>query len=150
MTTSGEDRQRQITDEAYARIRARNAELLAKGHTVAEINDAERLGILETEPVPGVDDPFADGFLHPDYVANAAIDDAGNVHTEYVLRGYQQLAELNAIGGVDVLGGSEGRLEQIELALDSGDLDLDEAVARYGSIGQKRRLRRLKAVGLVS
>jgi hypothetical protein len=85
-----------------------------------------------------------------DYVPTVNVSPDGNVETDLVMRGFEQFAELNAIGGVEILGGSEGRLQQIEMALDSGDLDLDEAVARYGSIGQKRRLRRLRAAGLVS
>lgn len=75
------------------------------------------------------------------------VDD--RVHADFVERAQLQATELNAKGGVNILGGPVERLDEINIALDDG-VDLMAAVERFGDEGQKVRARQLIADGRIS
>lgn len=83
-----------------------------------------------------------------DYVPNPFTADDG-VHVELVYRAYLQLEQINALGGVNLLGGSRERLEDIHGGLEDG-MDLMTAVARFGDDGQQNRAQQLIAAGKIS
>lgn len=64
-----------------------------------------------------------------DYVPDVETSEDG-VHPDLVLRAYQQLAQLNALGGVNTLGGSAESLDAIYLALEDA-MDLVTAVELF-------------------
>ncbi|MGO2861433.1 MAG: hypothetical protein ACTIC1_09770 [Brevibacterium sp.] len=83
-----------------------------------------------------------------DYVPELMVTEDGIV-TDFVERAQLQASELNAMGGVSVLGGPHERLGEINLALDEG-VDLVAAVERFGNQSQQMRARQLIDGGLVS
>jgi len=74
-----------------------------------------------------------------DYVPNPFTADDG-VHVDLVYRAYLQLEQINALGGISLLGGSRERLEDIYGGLEDG-MDLLTAVARFGDDEQQQRSR---------
>lgn len=83
-----------------------------------------------------------------DYVPNVFTADDGT-HTELVMRGFQQLEQLNGLGGVNVLGGSAEALDAIYGAIEEG-MDLVTAVELFGDEIQKLRAHELIAAGQVT
>lgn len=83
-----------------------------------------------------------------DYVPDAMVTDDG-IETDFVGRAQQQATELNAMGGVNILGGPLEGCDEINLTLDDG-VDLVTAVQRFGDEGQIRRVRELIADGWIS
>lgn len=78
------------------------------------------------------------------------VDLAGDeVVADFVERGQLQATELNALGGVNALGGSLERRDEINLALDDG-FDLLAAVEQFGDEEQKMRVRRLISTGQIT
>lgn len=90
-----------------------------------------------------------DGFAPDlDYVPNVLTSDEG-VQVELVHRAFLQLEQLNALGGVNVLGGQADRRDNIKAAMEDG-VDLLTAVWRFGDAAQVLRARELMATGKVS
>ncbi|WP_285247716.1 MULTISPECIES: hypothetical protein [unclassified Pseudarthrobacter] len=83
-----------------------------------------------------------------DYVPNPFTADDG-VHVDLVYRAYLQLEQINALGGISLLGGSRERLEDIYGGLEDG-MDLLTAVARFGDDEQQQRAQQLIAAGKIS
>lgn len=83
-----------------------------------------------------------------DYVPD--LDGAGeDVVSDFVERAQLQGTELNAIGGVNTLGGPRERRDDINLVLDDG-VDLMAAVEQFGNEEQKMRARQLISIGQIS
>lgn len=101
-----------------------------------DVNDLARLGYDKEGLAPGID-----------YVPDVITGDG--VETDFVERAQRRATELNAMGGVSILGGPLERLDQINLALDDG-VDLETAVQRFGDEGQIQRVRGLVAVGEIT
>lgn len=100
------------------------------------VSELTRLGFDTEGFVPGAD-----------YVPDPECADDG-IYVDFVYRAFLQLDQLNARGGVNLLGGSRGRLDDVHLALEDG-VDLETAVERFGSEGQRQRVRQLIADGQV-
>jgi hypothetical protein len=83
-----------------------------------------------------------------DYVPNPFTADDG-VHVDLVYRAYLQLEQINALGGINLLGGSRERLEEIYGGLEDG-MDLMTAVTRFGDDEQQHRAQQLIAAGKIS
>ena len=83
-----------------------------------------------------------------DYVPDPAITEDG-VITDFVHRSFLQLAQLDEMGGVSVLGGSRDRHDGIRFALEE-EIDLVAAVDHFGDHAQQQRVRELIAEGRVS
>lgn len=99
--------------------------------------DLDKLGYETEGYVPG-----ADYVPHPEDAESSP--DGG-----FVIRTFLQLEQLNAMGGVKLLGGSRKRLDDIYVAMEDG-VDLERAVERLGDDGQKQRVRELIESGQVS
>ena len=83
-----------------------------------------------------------------DYVPNPFTADDG-VHVDLVYRAYLQLEQINALGGISLLGGSRERLDDIYGGLEDG-MDLMTAVVRFGDGEQQQRAQQLIAAGKIS
>lgn len=83
-----------------------------------------------------------------DYVPDV-VDSEDGLITDFVHRSLLQLAQLDQLGGVSVLGGSVDRHEGIRFALEE-EIDLLSAVDHFGDYAQQQRARELIAAGKVS
>ncbi|MCI0152806.1 hypothetical protein [Dermacoccus nishinomiyaensis] len=83
-----------------------------------------------------------------DYVPDL-VDTEDGLTTDFVHRSFLQLAQLDEIGGVSVLGGSADRHEGIRFALEE-EIDLISAVDHFGDYAQQQQARELIASGRVS
>lgn len=83
-----------------------------------------------------------------DYVPDL-VDTEDGLVTDFVHRSFLQLSQLDALGGVSVLGGSNDRHDGIYLALEE-EIDLLSAVDHFGDHAQQQRARELIAAGKVS
>lgn len=82
-----------------------------------------------------------------DYVPDLNVVD-DEVEGDFVERAQLQATELNAMGGVNILGGPLEHLDEINVALDDG-VDLITAVEQFGDEGQKKRARQLINTGQI-
>ncbi|MCW4600453.1 hypothetical protein ON003_01630 [Janibacter hoylei] len=83
-----------------------------------------------------------------DYVPDL-VDTEDGLATDFVHRSFLQLSQLDALGGVSVLGGSSDRHDGIHFALEE-EIDLVAAVDHFGDQTQQQRARELIAAGKVS
>lgn len=83
-----------------------------------------------------------------DYVPDLETSEDG-LTTDFVHRSFLQLSQLDALGGVGVIGGSDDRHDGIHFALEDG-IDLVTAVHQFGDSAQQQRVRELIAGGKVS
>lgn len=83
-----------------------------------------------------------------DYVPDPVATEDG-LTTDFVHRSFLQLAQLDEMGGVSLLGGSSGRHDGIRYALEE-EIDLISAVDHFGDHAQQQRARELIAAGKVS
>lgn len=83
-----------------------------------------------------------------DYVPDPTLTEDGLI-TDFVHRSFLQLSQLDALGGVSVLGGSSDRHDGIRFALEE-EIDLVAAVHHFGDPAQQQRVRELIAGGKVS
>ncbi|MCE1177606.1 MAG: hypothetical protein LWW86_01020 [Micrococcales bacterium] len=77
------------------------------------------------------------------------VDTEDGLTTDFVHRSFLQLAQLDELGGVSVLGGSADRHEGIRFALGE-EIDLLSAVDHVGDRAQQQRACELIASGRVS
>ncbi|KNX37136.1 hypothetical protein [Luteipulveratus halotolerans] len=83
-----------------------------------------------------------------DYVPDL-VDTEDGLVTDFVHRSFLQLSQLDALGGVNALGGSSDRHDGIYFALEE-EIDLLSAVDHFGDHAQQQRARELIAAGKVS
>ncbi len=83
-----------------------------------------------------------------DYVPDL-VDTEDGLATDFVHRSFLQLSQLDALGGVSVLGGSGDRHDGIRYALEE-EIDLVAAVDHFGDHAQQQRARELIAAGKIS
>lgn len=83
-----------------------------------------------------------------DYVPDLG-DTENGLATDFVHRSFLQLSQLDALGGVGVLGGSSDRHDGIRFALEE-EINLVAAVDHFGDQTQQQRARELIAEGKVS
>lgn len=83
-----------------------------------------------------------------DYVPDVVNIEDG-LTSDFVHRSFLQLSQLDALGGVGVLGGSSDRHDGIHFALEE-EIDLVAAVDHFGDHAQQQRARELIAAGKVS